>query len=165
MNLYNRGPQGSAVKWGGGCGERTLRRSVRVSPAAAIGVAKAPTLHVQAGSREALPRKNNTTVLWPREGHRGLRRHCCSTFRRRLQIAYRTYWVRELLQPRSSLRPGPTGSIGQDHKTRNELKEGRTQGGELRVRGRRRHRTQNSAGRGRGEHTAQRSGRSPSTPT
>jgi hypothetical protein len=39
-----------------------------------------------------------------------------------------------------SLRPGPTGSIGQEHKTRTELKGGRVQWGERRVRGRRRHR-------------------------
>ena len=45
--------------------------------------------------------------------------------------------------PEFSLRPGPTGSIGQDHKTRNELKGRRAQGGEQRVRGRRRHRTPN----------------------
>jgi len=122
-------------------------------------------LNVQKGAREATSLKKNTTVPWPRRGRRGLRRHYCSIFRRLLQSAYRTYWVRELQQPRSSLRPGPKGSIGQDYKTRNELKGGRTQGGELRVRGRRRHRTQNSAGRGRGEDTAKRSGRSPATPT
>jgi hypothetical protein len=38
------------------------------------------------------------------------------------------------------LRPGPTGSIGQDHKTKTELKGGRVQWGERRVCGRRRHR-------------------------
>ena len=50
---------------------------------------------------EASSLKKKTTVLWPRRGRKGLRQHCCSIFRRLLQNAYRTYWVRELQQPRS----------------------------------------------------------------
>ena len=69
-------------------------------------------LNVQKGAKEAMSLKKTTTVRWPRRGRRGLRRHCRSIFLRLLQIAYRTYWVRELQQPRSSLRSGPTGSIG-----------------------------------------------------
>ena len=42
-------------------------------------------------------------------------------------------------------RPGPSGSNGQDYKTKNELEGRRTQGGEQRARGRRRHRAPNLA--------------------
>ncbi len=51
--------------------------------------------------------------------------------------------TRAATAPEFSPRVGPTGSIGQDHKTRTELKGRRTQGGEQRVRGRMRHRTPN----------------------
>ncbi len=34
---------------------------------------KTPTLHVQAGSREALPHKKRKTIWWPWRGRRGLR--------------------------------------------------------------------------------------------
>ena len=56
-------------------------------------------------------------MLWLRRGRRGLRRHRCSIFRRLLQIAYRTYWVRELQQPRS-LHSGPARRGASDRTTR-----------------------------------------------
>ena len=49
--------------------------------------------------------------------------------------------MRPAAAPESPLRPGSTGRLGQDYKTRHEFKGRRTQGGEQRVRGRRRHRT------------------------
>ena len=61
--------------------------------------------------------KKTTTVLWPRRGRRGLRRHRCNIFRRLLQIAYCTYWVRELQQPRS-LHSGPARRGASDRTTR-----------------------------------------------
>ena len=114
----DRGPQGSAVQWcGGGGRSRTLRRSVRESAATATGVWETPTRYVQEGDREESSLKKKTTVLWPRRGRRGLRQHCCSIFRRLLQIAYRTYWVRELQQPRS-FQSGPVRRGASDRTTR-----------------------------------------------
>ncbi len=48
---------------------------VRETAAAAIGVSKYTAPHVQARSREALPRKKEHAVSWPRRGRRGLRLH------------------------------------------------------------------------------------------
>ena len=36
---------------------------------------KTPTLHIQAGSREALPHNKRTAVSWPRRDREGLRLH------------------------------------------------------------------------------------------
>ncbi len=86
-----------AVQWGGGDGRsRPLRRSVRESAAAATGAQETPTLNAQEGDGEASSLKKKTTLMWLRRGRKGLRQHCCSIFRRLLQNAYRTYWVREL---------------------------------------------------------------------
>jgi hypothetical protein len=72
----DRGPQGSAVLEGDGVRSRPLRRKRtgacrrhhRCLP-------KTSSLHVQAGSREALPHKKRTAVWWPRRGRRRLRLH------------------------------------------------------------------------------------------
>ncbi len=158
-SLPNRGSQGSAVQWGGGDGKsRPLRRSVRELAAAATCARETPTLNVQEGDREASSLKKKTTVLWPRRGRRGLRQHCCSIFRRLLQNAYRTYWIRELQQPRS-LHSGPVRRGASDQTTRpgmssreDDLKEESNESvpdGGIGL--------QTSAGRGRGEYTARRS--------
>ncbi len=78
-------------------------------------------------------------------------------YRRRLQISYCQYGVRELQPPRSLLRPGPTGRFGQEYKTKNEYRGGRTQGGEQRDRGLQRHRDPKLCRTRRGEYTAERS--------
>ena len=72
----DQGPHGSTVLEGGGSRSRTLRKSVRETAAAAIGVYKDnnPTRPgEEQGGR--LPRKKGTAVLWPRRGRRGQRLH------------------------------------------------------------------------------------------
>ena len=50
-----------------------MRRCVRDTAAAAIGVPKTQILHVHAGSLEALSLKKTTTVWWPRRDRKGQR--------------------------------------------------------------------------------------------
>ena len=71
----DRGPQGSAILETDGGRSRPQRRGVREPAAAATCVYKTPTLHVQTGSKEALPHKMRTTALWPRRDCRGLHLH------------------------------------------------------------------------------------------
>jgi hypothetical protein len=54
------------------------------------------------------------------ERPQGIASSLLEPFRWRMQIAYCQYGVRELQPPRSLLRPGPTGRLGQEYKTRNE---------------------------------------------
>ena len=64
-------------------------------------------------------------------------------FRRFLQIAYRTYWVRELQKPRSFYSGlVQQGELKRTTRTGSSAAES-TQGGEQRARGRRRHRALN----------------------
>ena len=80
MNLCNRGRKEAGRRGGEGCRTHATE-SVRRSTAAAIGVQEQHrTLHVQARSREALPREKETSALWPRRGRRGLRQRCASSF-------------------------------------------------------------------------------------
>lgn len=80
MNLCSRGRKEAGRRGGEGCRTHATE-SVRRSAAAAIGVQEQhQTLHVQARSREALPRKNEPSALWPRRGRRGLRQRCASSF-------------------------------------------------------------------------------------
>ena len=91
------------------------------------------------------------------ERPQGIASSLLEPFRWRMQIAYCQYGVRELQPPRSLLRPGPTGRFGQEYKTKNEFRGERTQGGEQRERGRRRHRDPKLCRSRRGEYTAGRS--------
>ncbi len=63
------GPHGSTVLEGGGCISRTLRRSVRETADAAIGV-YVNTNPTRLGEEQGgmLPRKRGTAVSWPRRG-------------------------------------------------------------------------------------------------
>jgi hypothetical protein len=103
---------------GGDCGSRMLRRSVRGSAAAAIGVQrKHQTLQVQARSREvaAVQEKDNREVA--ADGAAGDCVFAGEPSRRLLQIGYRTYWVRGLQQPRS-FHSGPVRRGAADRTTR-----------------------------------------------
>ena len=124
------------------------------SCAAAIGVAKTPTLHVHAGSREALPHKKRTTVLWPLRGRRELRQRCWSLFDGSCRSRTARTWYASCSCPGVSTPARFDGRIGQDYKTQNEFNGGRTQGGEQRDQGRGRHGLRNSAGTRRVEHGA-----------
>jgi hypothetical protein len=129
---------------GGGLGSRTLLKSVREVVAAAIGVLEK---HQPFTSRRETGRRRLSRRRPQCCGRGEAARNCVSaagafstTPTERVPHVLGT---RAAAVPEFSLRPGPTGSIGQDHKTRNELKGRRAQGGEQRVRGRRRHRTPN----------------------
>ena len=129
---------------GGGLGSRTLRKSVREVVAAAIGVLEK---HQPYTSRRETWRRRLSRRRPQCCGRGEAARNCVSaggafstTPTKRVPHVLGT---RAATVPEFSLRPGPTGSIGQDHKTRNKLKGRRAQGGEQRVRGRRRHRTPN----------------------
>ncbi len=102
---------------GGGCRSRMLRRSVRESATAAIDALRTITLTSRRELGRRRPLKKTTTVLWTRRGRRGLRQHFCSIFRWLLHIAYRTYWVRDLQQPRS-FHSGPVRRGASDRTTR-----------------------------------------------
>ena len=126
---------------------------------------KIPTLYVQEGDREASSLEKKTTVLWPRRGRKELRQRCWSFF----DGSYRTRTARTGYASCSS--PGvftPARSDG-EHRTGTQDQD--------RAQGRRSSRgratspwptaaseskTLPDAGE---ENTAQRSGRSPSTPT
>ena len=72
----DRGPHGSTVLERGGGRSRTLRRSVRDTAAAAIGVyGDANPTSSGEGQGGWLPRNKRTSVSWPRRGRMGLRLH------------------------------------------------------------------------------------------
>ncbi len=104
--LTDRGQQGSTVRRVTATAERTRRRSVRDAAAAAIGAWEAPNPNVQKGAMEAVPLKEEDHRVVAEERSQGTASALLELFRRLLQIAYRTYWVRELQQPRS-LYSGP----------------------------------------------------------
>ena len=140
---------------GGGPGSRTLRKSGRGAVAAAIGVLEKhhPYTSRRETGRRRLSRRRPQCC-----GRGEAARTCVSaagafstTPTERVPHVLGT---RAAAVPEFSLRPGPTGSIGQDHKTRNELKGRRAQGGEQRDQGRGRHELRNSAGTRRVEHGA-----------
>ncbi len=121
----DRGPHGSTVPEGGGDRSRTLRRSVRDTAAAAIGV-HGGTNPTSSGEEHGgrLPRKKRTSVSWPRRGRRGLRLHRgvsshggSGTYGRRpLSNAHSTGHYR-----RRGLRPRP-GSTGNTEQGRHEMR-------------------------------------------
>ncbi len=74
MSSKDRGPHGSTALEGGGGGLRTMRRSVRETAAAAIGVYVDTNLTRQGEEQGGrLPRKKGIAVLWPRRGRWGQR--------------------------------------------------------------------------------------------
>ena len=70
----DRGPHGSTVLKGSGGRSLTLRRSVRDTAAAAIGV-NGDSNPTSSGEEQGgwLHRKKRTSVSWPRRGRKGLR--------------------------------------------------------------------------------------------
>ena len=155
MNLCSRGRKEAGRRGGEGYRTRTLRRAYGglQQPPSAFKNNTEPYTSRRGAGRRCLARRR------PQRCGRGEAAGDCVNVARALSTAAevartaRTGYA-GCSSPGVLLRPGSTGSLEQDYKTRNEFKGGRTQGGEQRDQGRGRHDIRNSAGTRRVEHGA-----------
>ena len=151
-------PQGSTVLEGGGVRSRPLRRSFTGDCRRRHRCPREhqPYTSRRGAGRQAASQENdhlNVAAVRPQ----GTASALWSLFDNGGKTCTASTGYGSCSRPGALLRPGPTGRFDQEYKTRNELKEERTQGREQCERGRRRQRDPTLCRSSRGEYIAGRS--------